>query len=307
MALRLHGRVYLFDAGEGTQVGLKKLHLGVRGLDVLAVTHLHGDHCLGVPGLMMLRTQMENPEPLTILGPPGIEQFVRANLAILDCYLNYPVHFVEWNHDSGGTAYQDERTRIFWRPLKHTRFCLGYRIEEHERAGEFFPEKALALNVPQGPLWRRLQQGESVTLETGKVVAPDDVMGEPRRGRHAAFVVDTRPTPAANDLCREVDIAFLEGMFLPEHAEHARMKGHLTVEEAAFIARESGAARGVLVHLSPRYGDDELELLEKAAQKVFKDVEVGRDFKVYPLLFRPHTLSEDSFPLDQEESSNSPL
>lgn len=287
LAVRLNGQIYLFDAGEGTQLGWKQVRLGLRGLKLLAVTHLHADHCLGIPGLMMLKAQMDDPGPLTVLGPPGIEQFIRQTQALLEFYTNYPVHFVEWSSDRAGLAYQDDQVRIHWQPLQHTRFCLGYRLEEMERAGKFSPDQARSLGIPQGPLWGKLQRGESISLESGREISPEQVMGPARRGRQIAYVVDTRTTKNIYRLCREVDIAFMEGMFLPEHSEHAEAKGHLTVTEAARIAGRAGVGRAVLIHISPRYDDAQLDQLEAAAKSRFEHVQIGRDFDSFEIPLEP--------------------
>jgi ribonuclease Z len=281
LAVRFNGRIYLFDAGEATQLGLKKTRLGVRGLTVLAVSHLHADHCLGIPGIMMLKSQMDDPEPLTIIGPPGIKRFIQQIHENLEFYLNFHITFVEWSPQTGEEAYADEQVRIIWQPLEHGRFCLGYRLEEHDRPGKFKPHKAVALGIPQGVLWGKLQRGESISLENGKEITPDQVLGEPRRGRHVAYVVDTRPAKGIYRLCQDVNIAFIEGMFLPEDAEHAEAKGHLTVVDAARIAGRAGVGRAVLVHLSPRYGNEELPLLAAAARSRFAHAEIGEEFKFY--------------------------
>lgn len=283
LAVRLKGAVYLFDAGEGTQLGWKKLRIGIRGARLIAVSHLHADHCLGIPGIMMLRAQLEQPGPLTILGPPGIERFILEIRAVLDFYINYPVRFVEWKEGAGELAFEDEHARIFWEPMRHTRFCLGYRFEERERPGSFNPEKASRLKVPKGPLWGKLQRGESVALPGGGIVAPAQVMGPARRGRHIAYVVDTRPNKGIYRLCNRVDLAFIEGMFLPEHAKEAGEKGHMTVLEASAIAARAGAAQAVLVHVSPRYKDEDLESLETEAHKRFDRACVGRDGQVFSI------------------------
>ncbi len=281
LAVRLNGRIYLFDAGEGNQLGWKKTRLGMRGLGLIAVSHLHADHCLGIPGLMMLRAQMEDPDPLTILGPPGIAEFVNQNQKLLDFYTNYAVHVVEWSGHSDELAYQDEQVRLYWRPLLHTRFCLGYRLEEVERPGRFSPERARALGIPQGPLWSRIQKGERVAGESGRLISPEQVMGPARRGGHIAYIVDTRTTKNIYRLCNEVDMAFIEGMFLPEHARHAETKGHLTVTEAARIAGRARVGRAVLIHISPRYDQSQLDELESAARKRFDRIQVGRDLDTF--------------------------
>ncbi|HAA03951.1 MAG TPA: ribonuclease Z [Syntrophobacteraceae bacterium] len=281
LAVRLGGCCYLFDAGEGVQLGLKRTHLGMAGLKVIAITHLHADHCLGLLGLLMLRAQLNHPEPLTILGPPGLSQFVQQNQEILRFHINYPIHCVEWQSHEETTAYQDPQVRIVWRPLEHTRFCLGFRLEEHPRPGKFHPERARALKIPEGPLWGALQRGETVSLPSGPTITPSQVLGTPRRGRHICYAVDTRPCSALEKLCRAVDMAFVEGMFLPEDGRHADAKGHLTVVEAADIAHRAGARRAVLVHISPRYGEEDLPELERAAREHFSEAQVGRDFDRY--------------------------
>jgi len=285
LAVRLDGRIYLFDAGEGTQIGWKRAKLGLRGFTLLAVTHLHADHCLGIPGLLMLKAQMDDPEPITVVGPPGIGTFLQETRKALDYYLNYPLQIIEWSGGAEDLAYQDGRVRLYWQPLKHTRFCLGYRLEERERPGEFNPGRAAQLGIPKGSFWGRLQAGQDIVLENGKTIRPDQVLGPARCGRRLAYVVDTRPVKALYKLCRNADIAFIEGMFMPEDADHAHAKGHLTVVEAARIARRAEVKKAVLVHLSPRYGDEDLARVEGKALETFEKAVVGRDLATYSVAY----------------------
>ncbi len=286
LAVRLNGRIYLFDAGEGTQLAWKRLRLGVRGLDVICLSHLHADHCLGIPGLMMLRAQMPDPSPLTLIGPPGIRKFVAMMMEILEFHINYPVSFVEWPEETNGFAYRDDRVRIKWKPLRHTRLCLGYRLEELERPGRFDPHRAQTLGIPRGPLWKALQSGKSLMTEDGRQVGPEEVAGPPRRGRAIAYIVDTRPTPAIQDLCGGTDMTFIEGMFLSRHGDLASTRGHMTVAEAVEAASAGDAARIVLLHVSPRYSDEELPLLEKEGTNLNRETVVGRDLDVYSIQLR---------------------
>jgi len=281
LAVRLNGKVYLFDAGEGAQINWKRARVGVRGLKLIAVTHLHADHCLGIPGMLMLKAQMDDPEPLTIIGPPGTREFVTQCRKTLDFQVNYPIHYIEWPGDETGVAYSDNQARILWEPVQHTRFCLGYRIEELDRPGKFDPEAARALGIPMGPLWGKLQSGQNVIGPSGTAVRSDQVLGPPRRGRHVAYVVDTRPAPGVYRLCGDTDLAFIEGMFLSEHSEHADAKGHLTAAEAAGILRGSNAKRAVFVHISPRYENSELPRLEEEARPLFPTVRAGRDLDMF--------------------------
>ncbi len=286
VAVRLEGHIYLFDAGEGCQIDLKKTHLGIKPLRVMAISHLHGDHCLGVPGLLMMRAQVPDAGPLTILGPPGIERFVRQLHESLSFYLEYPFSFVEWRKDGPEVAYEDEAVRILWDPLKHTTLCLGYRLEEHPRPGKFNAGKARTLGVPQGPLWGKLQRGESVTSDQGATVSPDQVLGPPRSGRKMCYAVDTRPTQSLYKLCRDVDLAFLDGMFLLEHQEEAEAKGHMTADDAARVASRAGARRVVIIHISPRYTEDDMGRFAESAKARFEDADVGSDLQQFNIPYR---------------------
>ncbi len=286
LAVRDEGRLYLFDAGEGAQIALKAAKLGIKALRVMAISHLHGDHCLGIPGLLMMRAQVPDPGPLTVLGPPGIQRFITQTRDLLDFYINYPLDFVEWRDEAGEVAYEDELVRILWAPLAHTTLCLGYRLEEHPRPGKFRPEAAKVLGISPGPLFGKLQGGETVTLPDGRTIAPGQVLGTPRPGRHICFAVDTRPTKGLYGLCKDVDVAFLDGMFLPEQEEEAKEKGHMTVDDAARVASRAGARRAILVHISPRYDNEDLQSLQAAAASRFEKAEMGVDLKLYEVPFR---------------------
>jgi len=234
----------------------------------------------------MMRAQVPDPGPLTILGPPGVERFLSQLREVLGFFINYPIHFVEWHEGSPEVAYEDEQVRILWGPLKHTIPCLGYRFEEHPRYGEFKPEAARALGIPPGPLWGTLQRGEKVTLESGTVISPRQVVGPPRPGRRVCYAVDTRPAKSLYRLCQDVDMAFLDGMLSPELREEAEEKGHMTVDEAGRIAAASGVHRAVLVHVSPRYKEEDLEKLAVAASQRFERIEMGRDLQWYSVPLR---------------------
>ncbi|OPX38275.1 MAG: ribonuclease Z [Desulfobacteraceae bacterium 4484_190.1] len=286
LVIRFQGCLYMFDAGEGVQVGLKKVKLGIKPLRVIAISHLHGDHCLGLPGILMMRAQVPEPGLLTIIGPPGIKRFVLQLKEILGFVLNYPISFIEWDEKAPEIAYEDELVRVIWGTLKHTTFCLGYRFEEHARPGKFRPDSAIALGIPKGPAWGKLQKGENVTLENGACIPAEQVLGKPRPGRNVCYGVDTIANKVLYRLCKDVDIAFLDGMFMPEHQEEATAKGHMTVDDAARVALRAGARKAVLVHISPRYTDEDLNKLTEAAVKRFGAAEIGRDFQSYDIGLR---------------------
>jgi len=288
--VQLEGRGYLFDCGEGTQIAMQRWHAGFRHIALLAITHLHGDHVLGIPGFLMARANAGSDEPLAIVGPPGIQRFVENVTRDVAFVPPYELCFTEI--DPAETpplakrgalvpVHEDDLCRLEAAPVEHNAMCLGYRISEHPRPGKFDPEKARRLGVPEGPMWRRLQDGELVTLEDGRTIAPERIVGPPRPGRVCAFVTDTLPAPGVHRLLEGADIAFLEGMFLEQDMEAAGTRAHLSVRAAAKIAKARGVRRTVLMHLSPRYQAVELERLEAEAREENEAAEVGKEGQWY--------------------------
>lgn len=284
VAVRNGGAVYLLDCGEGTQVPYKAHHVGMRSLRMVAITHLHADHCLGLPGMLMLRSQMEEPSPITLVGPLGLERFIRNVIRDLACRITFPISVMEIDPRAPvepkgplPVAYSDDLVTLSYLPLHHSVFCVGYRLEEHVRPGRFSPQAALRMGLGPGPLYGRLQAGETVKAPDGRDISPEDVLGPPRRGRHLAFCTDTAPCRNLYRLMDEVDLAFLEGMFLPEHEEEAKQKRHLVVSEAARISGRAKAAQTVLVHLSPRYDQSQVGRVDECAKAVNPAARRGRD------------------------------
>jgi len=280
--LRREGELFLFDCGEGTQVALRRLNLRWKKISVIFISHTHADHVTGIPGLLMLSAQVDRDDPLYIIGPPRIAEYIEANRRVLDMYINYEIVVQEIT--SPGIVYRGDGFHIRAFPLRHTKPCYGYTLEEEMRPGEFHPEKAENLNVPRGPLWSRLQDGEMVTSADGKEVKPDDVLGPPRMGRKFSFVTDTLAFPEIAPHVTGSDFFVCEGMFEKELAADAWEKKHMTAEEAAQIAAAAGDVKKLaLIHYSPRYNEFNLKQLLKEAQAVFPDTMLSRDRTVYPI------------------------
>lgn len=273
--LRRDGDLFLFDGGEGTQVSLRRLNLKWKKINAIFVSHTHADHVTGLPGIMMLSAQVDRTEPLYIYGPPKIAEYIETSRKVLDMYINYPVVVKEITapclvHEGDGFY-----IRAF--PLSHTKTCVGYALEELDRPGEFNPDQALALGVPRGPLWGKLQHGQCVTLEDGKTVSPEQVMGASRSGRKFSFVTDTQYLPSIAKEVRGSDLLICEGMFADELADQAKEKKHMTARQAATIARDAQVRRMAMIHYSPRYTDRELDQLLQEAREVYPSAELTRD------------------------------
>ena len=282
--LRREGDLFLFDCGEGTQVSLRRLNLRWKKINAIFISHTHADHITGLPGLLMLSSQVDRDEPLYIYGPPKTAEYVETSRKVLDMYINYPIVVKEITEPGIVHSGDDYYVRAF--PLYHTKTCVGYTLEELDRPGEFNPEKAKALNVPMGPLWSKLQNGESVQASDGTVVAPEQVLGEKRSGRKVSYVTDSLYAPSIADEVTGSDLLFCEGMFENALETTAKEKKHMTAVQAATIAKAANVKKMALIHYSPRYTDQELKLLLTEAKSVFPETVLSKDRLNFPVLYR---------------------
>ena len=274
--LRREGDLFLFDCGEATQISLKKLNLKWKNISTIFISHTHADHVTGLPGILMLSSQVDRTEPLYIIGPPKIKEFVETSIKVLDMYINYEIIVKEITEPE--VVMQGENFKVEAFQLDHTKPCFGYKLTEAPRPGIFHPEKAKELGVPMGSMWSALQHGETVILADGRSVTPDLVLGLPRKGRKFSFVTDTLAIPSIAEEVKDSDLFICEGMFEDELAESAHEKKHMTAVEAAHIARTAGGIKQMgLIHYSPRYTDKELSILLEQAQEVFADTFLTRD------------------------------
>jgi len=280
--LRREGDLFLFDAGEGTQVSLRRLNLRWKKINAIFISHTHADHVTGLPGLLMLSSQVDRDEPLYIYGPPRIAEYVETSRRVLDMYINYEIIVKEVQ--APAICYEGDGFRVRAFPLRHTKTCYGYAFEEDPRPGAFHPERARELGVPMGPLWSRLQAGESVVTPEGKPVLPADVLGPARSGRKFSYVTDSLYFP---DIAPEVtgsDLLVCEGMFERELLPSALDKKHMAAFQAATIAKEAGGVKKLaLIHYSPRYADQELRILLDEARAIFPDTVLSKDRTCFPI------------------------
>ncbi|PDO11609.1 MAG: ribonuclease Z [Candidatus Reconcilbacillus cellulovorans] len=279
IALRLHeerGTFWLFDCGEGTQHQMLRSPLKLSKLEKLLITHLHGDHLYGLPGLLTTRSNQGGESPLDIYGPPGIRAFVDTVLKISDARVNFPIRIREVET---GEIFRDEQFAVFAGKLDHRVACFGYRVVEADRPGTLNHEKLRSLGIPPGPIYGRIKNGEDVRLPDGTVLRSADFVGPPERGRIVAILGDTRPCRAAVELARNADVVVHEATFDDSLSGQARQFFHSTAGQAAELARRAGAKRLVLTHISSRYQEGGVHVLLDQARRVFPETEVADDFR----------------------------
>ena len=253
--------VLMFDAGEGAQVAYLKAGLPWNKKMKIFVTHLHGDHCLGILGLLQTMSMQKRTESLEIYGPEGIEEFITANIKVLNFGLPFPV-FITIVEE--GNVVNEKKYRISCCEAQHGIPAFSYCFEENERSGVFYPEKAKELKIPEGKLWQELQNGNSIEID-GKKIDSSQVTGEKRPGKKIGISGDTRPTEKLKNFFTDSDYLSFDCTFSFELKERAIETNHSTAKEAAELAKESNAKNLILTHFSARYSDESV-LLDEAKQ-----------------------------------------
>jgi ribonuclease Z len=264
----------LFDCGEGTQRQMIKAKVGFHKKLKVFISHMHGDHVLGLPGLLQTMALMDRQRKVDVYGPEGLRRFLEGTREVLQFALTFPVEIHEIC--AAGVVCSEEEYVVEAAWANHVVPSLAYAFVEKPRAGKFYPEKAKALGVPEGELWSKLQHGEQVTLANGTAVKPEEVLGEVRRGRKIVYSGDTKPFEGFARFAACADLVVHEATLDDALAEKAAVDGHSTPKQAAEAAVKAKAKKLVLTHISARYADAGV-LLEQA-QKVFRDTVVAEDF-----------------------------
>lgn len=271
-ALKWGSEVLLFDCGEGTQRQLQKSGLSYMAVRTVFLTHLHGDHHYGLPGLLKTMQLNERTQPLEIVGPPGLRGLMAVYDRIARVHDQFPIQVTEI---ADGDVWTAQVYKVAARKLNHGIYNLGYSFMEPDRPGRLDKPKALELGVPEGPMLGRLQRGETVETPDGRAVEPAEVMGPPRPGRKITITGDTAPCEALIELADGSDLLIAEATYCQDMVEKAAEYGHMTAAQAAEMARRADVRRLVLTHVSPRYTDDQQHRAE--ATKIFPAAEVAHD------------------------------
>lgn len=258
VAMVLDGTVLLFDCGEGTQHQLLRAPVRTGAIEAIFLSHLHGDHVYGLPGLLASMSMNARTRPLDIVGPAGTREYLEATLHTTN---HHPIFEIRVS----SPPYRGDGFTVVAKELEHSVTCLGYCVTEDDRAGEFDPAKARALGIPEGPQWGELQRAKDPR-----------VTGEPRRGRRVVYCTDTRICAPAVELARGADVLIHEATYGDDMKDEAGARFHATAAEAARVARDAGVSRLILTHFSTRYRD--VASLVDEAKAVFPATEAAEDF-----------------------------
>ena len=259
ICLEKEGEILMFDAGEGAQISYLKSGLGWNKKMKIFVTHLHGDHCIGILGLLQTMTLQNRTEPMEIYGPDGIEEFIAANIKVLNFGLSFPVMITTVRE---GTVVNEKTYTINSCEADHSVTSYSYLFQEKDKPGRFFPDKAKELGVPEGELWHKLQTGQDIQVGD-KIVKSSDVLGEKRPGKRIGISGDTRPTKKLEEFFKDCDYLSFDSTFSHELQDKALDTHHSTAKEAADLAKKANVSNLILTHFSARYNDESV-LLEEA-------------------------------------------
>lgn len=289
IALRFTDRknaFWLFDCGEGTQHQIMRSSLKLSKLEKVFITHMHGDHLYGLPGLLTSRSNQGAVLPLDIYGPPGLRTYLETVFRLSGAHLSFPWKVMEIGgpKDMGETVlFEDATHRVLAARLEHRVESFGFRIEEKDKPGALDEQKLLAARVPPGPVYGRLKLGETVTLPDGRVLDGKDFVGPPIAGRTVTILGDTRPVDNARLLAREADVLVHEATFAGDMQDAAESYGHSTSVAAAQTAAAAACRALILTHISSRYQEEDGGRLLQEARAVFPNVHLAADFWSYSI------------------------
>lgn len=285
IALRLPQRaeLWLFDCGEGTQHQFLRSELKVSQLSRIFVTHMHGDHIFGLPGLLASCGLAGNVKRVDMYGPSGLEDYLKACSNLSHTHFSYPIQI---HKSKPGVIYEDEEYLVSCQALKHRVTAYGYRITEKDKPGRFNVEKAKALGIPPGPIYAKLKQGAVVTLPDGRIINGAQLCGAPQKGRTFVYCTDTVFCESAIELAQDADVLVHEATFAHQDAEMAFQRLHSTSTMAAQVALAANVKTLIMTHFSPRYAPGNalrIEDLLTEAQAIFPNTFLAYDFFSYEI------------------------
>jgi len=276
-ALIRNGDVFLFDCGEGTQLQLMRSGVKRSRIHSIFIGHLHGDHLYGIAGLLSTLHLDGREAPLNVFGPEGLRIFLHAAFRTSNLQFTFNLNVQEFPRGYRGRVLDEDEFYVDALPLDHSIFCLGWRFQEKDKPGVFNLERAEELEIPRGPLYGKLQHGESITLADGRTITPDMVLGPARHGKSVVYCLDTQFSERSIQLADQCTALIHETTFGPDAVDMARERKHSTMEDAARVAKEAGATNLIATHFSSRYDGKQVAQIGEEARDVFANITLGRD------------------------------
>jgi len=252
ICLENDGEILMFDAGEASQISYMKSGLGWNKKMKLFVTHLHGDHCVGILGLLQTMSMQNRTESLEIFGPKGIDEFLAANIKILNFGLSFSILITIVKE---GKIFENKKFSMYAAKANHSITAFSYLFKEKDKPGRFNVEKAQELGIPEGELWNKLQNGEEV-INNEKIIKSIQVLGKKRPGKKIGISGDTMPTKELEVFFKECDYLVFDSTFLDEEKQKAQDTCHSTAKQAAQLGKNSNVKNLILTHFSARYKDE---------------------------------------------------
>ncbi|EAD1383686.1 ribonuclease Z [Listeria monocytogenes] len=272
--------IWLFDCGEATQHQIMRSQIKLSKLEKIFITHLHGDHIFGLPGLLSSRSFQGGESDLTIYGPVGITEYVETSLRLSGTRLTYKIIF---NEIEPGLIFEDKMFSITVDELDHGLRSFGYRIVEKDKPGALNADKLIDDGVEPGPIFQKIKKGETVTLADGSVINGKDYIDEPQKGKIISIFGDTKATASELELALNADVLVHEATFEGDKEKLAGEYKHSTTLQAASLAKKANVKKLILTHISSRYDRDASKELLIEAQSVFENTEIAYDLAVFPI------------------------
>ena len=270
--------LWLFDCGEGTQHQMLATPFNPGKLDRIFISHLHGDHLFGLPGLLCSRSMAGNVKPLTLYGPKGLREFTETALRLSGSWTDYPLDIVEI---TAGEIVDDGLRKVTAYPLEHPLECYGFRIEEHDKPGALNASALKAAGVKSGPWFQELKAGKTLVMEDGRVINGADFLAPATRGKSVAIFGATGPCASAFELANGVDVMVHETTLDASMEEKANSRGHSSTRQAAQLALKAGVGRLIMTHVSSRYDEKGCQRLLEECRTLFPATELAHDFAIF--------------------------
>ncbi len=272
-------QLWLFDCGEATQHQLLHTTIKPRKITKIFITHLHGDHLFGLPGLLSSRSFLGGKDPVTLYGPQGLKQFVETSLKTSGSRLTYDLRFVELTE--AGDVFEDDLVKVDCVKLDHGIDSYGYRISEKDRPGKLDTQKLQDLGISPGPIYRKIKTQEQTILEDGTVLNRKDFLGSPKKGKKLVLFGDTRYMPEHREFIEHADVLVHEATFHHENKALAYDYFHSTTVQAATFAKDASVKALLLTHISSRYQRADEKMLVQEARDIFPNTMIAHDFYTF--------------------------